>query len=273
MNVIGIKDSLVCELSKNDKIKGIAQTGDMNADLIPGYSDIDIFVLCTTIPTEAERKSVYIKYSTKYSECLMKVCNGGKWGYGDILIIDGIDVMFMYFTIEEMDQYLDEVLSGKHLDREGGFYPTGRLSSVESINILYESNAVWTSMKEKVKKHPIDLFEKLFYFHISKILDDEDLGRVILRKEVMFYHSVLESSLDHLLQALFAINFMYFPSRKRSEQYINDFKNKPDDCYVRLIHIVENSISCETIGKSVEELKNITSEISRIGHDIYKMIS
>ncbi|MDF2820623.1 MAG: hypothetical protein K0R15_1064 [Clostridiales bacterium] len=272
MNVIETKDKLVSELSQNNKIKGIGQTGDINADLIPGNSDIDMFVLCTTIPTEAERKSVYSNYSNEYSECLMNVCNGGIWGYGDILIIDGIDVMFMYFTTEEMEYYLDDVLNGKHLDREGGFYPTGRLSSVESINILYESNTEWTSLIEKVKKYPIDLFERLFDFHISNVLNDEDLGRVMLRKEVMFYHSVLENSLDHLLQALFAINFMYFPSRKRSEEYIKEFKNKPDDFYDRLLKIIENSISNNTIVISVEELKKITSEIAQIGNSIYRKL-
>jgi hypothetical protein len=141
---------------------------------------------------------------------MMNVCNGGIWGYGDILIIEGIDVMFMYFTMEEMDQYLEEVLQGKHLDREGGFYPTGRLSSVESIYILYENNSAWTSMIEKVKKPPVDLFQKLFNYHIQRVIDDEDLGRVLLRKEVMFYHSVLENSFDHLLQALFALNLHIF---------------------------------------------------------------
>ncbi len=81
-----------------------------------------MFVLCTTIPTATERERVYTKYSKEYSECLMNVCNGGIWGYGDILIIDGIDVMFMYFTIGEMEQYLDEVLHGKHSEREDGFF-------------------------------------------------------------------------------------------------------------------------------------------------------
>lgn len=270
MNVIEIKDKLVSELSQNNKIKGIGQTGDINAELIPGNSDIDMFVLCTSIPTEAERKSVYSNYANEYSECLMNVCNGGIWGYGDILIIDGIDVMFMYFTIKEMECYIDEVLNGEHLDREGGFYPTGRLSSVESINILYENDTEWTSLKEKVKKHPIDLFEKLFDFHISNVINDEDLGRVMLRKEVMFYHSVLENSLDHLLQALFAINFMYFPSRKRSEQYIKDFENKPNDCYERLLKIIENSITKNKIEISIEELKKITLELTQIGNFIYK---
>lgn len=269
MKVINTKDRLVNELAQNDKIKGIGQTGDINAPLIPGNSDIDLFVLCTLVPTVEERKQVYLKYSTEYSECLMNVCNGGTWGYGDILIMDGIDVMFMYFTIEEMEQYLDEVLQGKHLDRDGGFYPTGRLSSIENINILYESNAVWTTMREHVKQYPKDLFQKLYEYHIVNVIDDEDIGRVMLRKEVLFYHSVLENALDHLLQALFAINFTYFPSRKRSEQYIKEFKKKPEDCYDRILQMIETSVSSQRLDESVNELKNLTKEVERIGRVVF----
>ena len=266
MNVVEARDRLIHQLYQNNKILGIGQTGDINAPLIPGNSDIDMFVLCTTIPTEDERTLVYTNFSEVYSELRMNVCNGGIWGVGDILLINGIDVMFMYFTVEEMEHYLDEVLQGKHLDRAGGFYPTGRLSSVENINILYERDTAWTSLIEKVKLPSAELFRKLFDFHISHVLDEEDLGRVMLRKEVLFYQNVLENALDHLLQALFAMNSTYFPSRKRSEQYIMDFKNKPHDCYHRLLQIIEASISSDTIVKSVEDLKMLTSEISQIGN-------
>lgn len=48
----------------------------------------------------------------------------------------------------------------------------------------------------------------------------DNLSRLVLRKEVLFYHQVLEKSLDHLLQALYALNCTYFPSWKRKEEYI-----------------------------------------------------
>lgn len=76
MKVTDIKDRIARELSQCDKAKGIGQTGDIHAELIPGYSDIDIFVLCSTIPTENERKQIYSNCAAEYSECLMNVSNG-----------------------------------------------------------------------------------------------------------------------------------------------------------------------------------------------------
>lgn len=268
MDVLQVKDNLICEISKCKNVKGIAQTGDINAKLIPGQSDIDLFVLCTDIPAQKEREQIYSIFSEQYSECMMNVCNGGMWGYGDILIVEGIEVMPMYFTIGEMKAYLEETLAGKHLGMTGGFYPTGRLASVETINILYEEDYVWTDLKERVKRPTTELFEKLFQYHITRMLNDEDLGRVVLRKEVLFYHQVLENSLDHLLQALYALNHMYFPSRKRMEEYIRRFENKPENCYERLLEIIEMSVSCDTIEASVNGLKNLEREIRKIGfHD------
>lgn len=263
MNVMQTKDRLVGEISKCNEVKGIAQTGDINAILVPGKSDIDLFVLCTEIPEKKERERIYVSFAGEYSECTMNVCNGGMWGYGDILVIDEIEVMPMYFTVKEMKEYLEETLQGKHLGMTGGFYPTGRLSSVETIHILYEEDSVWSEMKAMVKKYPPELFHKLFQYHISRVLNEEDLGRAILRKEVLFYHQVLENSLDHLLQALYALNHTYFPSRKRIEGYIRKFENKPEHCYDRLLRILELAAYSDTIEESVKELELLAGEIEK----------
>jgi hypothetical protein len=264
MKAIEIKDKLVLDLSQLQEVKGIGQTGDINAKLVPGQSDIDLFVLCTSVPKEDVRKHIYSNYAVDYTGCQINASNGGIWGYGDILLIEGIDVMFMFFTIDAMRDYMEDVLRGDHLGKAGDFYPTGRLSSIENINILYEDNATWSSLKERAKTHPHELFEKLFKYHIKSVLDEEDLGRVLLRKEVMFYHQVLENALDHLLQALFALNNTYFPSRKRSEQYIESFMFKPTDCNERILRIMKDSIEPNSMEESVKELRAITMEIAKL---------
>lgn len=265
MTVFNFKENLVKILSECDKVKGIGQTGDINLKLIPGFSDIDLFVLCSVVPDDKERRELYSKVMPEAVESIMNVCSGGIWGYGDIFNINGIEVMPMYFTIEEMDKYISETLQGKHVGNEGRFYPTGRLASVDKINILYEEKSVWTDLKGKVRQYPRDLFYGLYKFHIERVIDDEDLGRAVLRKDVLFYHQVLESALDHLLQALFALNGTYFPSRKRNGEYIDSFIYKPEFLCDRLMDIIKKAALSETIGESVKELRNITVELLHIG--------
>lgn len=97
----------------------------------------------------------------------------------------------------------------------------------------------------------IELKEELWFENeISQVLDEEDLGRANLHHEVLFFHQVLENALDHLLQALYAVNYCYFPSRKRTMTAIDTFKLKLDSCNNRLRKMVLNGATEETIIRS-----------------------
>jgi len=259
------KYKLIKAISSCDKVLGIGQTGDINAPLVPGKSDIDMFVICTEVPSKEEREALYKDLEAYVSEISMNVANGGIWGYGDIFMCQGIDIMPMYFTIAEMKDYLEEVLTGKHLEREGRFYPIGRLASIETLNVLYEKDKAWSNIIARVREYPLELFKAWYGAQHWQILDEEDLGRSLLRKEVLFYHQVLEESIDHMLQALYAINRCYFPSRKRTAQAIATFEHKPADFTERLLDIVRTSVNEEDIEHSVYELKKLGKEVLELG--------
>lgn len=255
---------LTSVLSGCENILGIARTGDIHAPLLPGKSDIDLFVLCSTVPSLEDRKCLYKSLEGTFDSLSMEVCSGGVWGYGDIFISNGIDVMPMYFSAEEMRSYVEEVLSGLHLEKEGRFYPVGRLASIESIHVLYETDNTWSDTIRMVQKRPQPLFAKWYASEIRKVLDEEDLGRAELRHEVLFYHQVMEEFLDHFLQALYAKNNCYFPSRKRTEAALASFDKKPDQCYQRLLNIVKLAGDETTIDASIKELRAISEELKKL---------
>jgi len=264
MDVNAFKNDLVSVISNCKSVYGIGQTGDINAPFIPGKSDIDLFVICETVPSKEERMAMYQCLSGKYDRLDMEVCAGGIWGYGDIFLCDGIDVMPMYFTITEMRGYIEEVLAGKHLEKEGRFYPIGRLASIETLNVLYEIENSWSDLIARVKEHPKALFQSWYASEIWRVIDEEDLSRAALRHEVLFYHQVVEEFIDHFLQALYAKNNCYFPSRKRTEAAIASFQKKPTDCYRRLLKVVELGAREETIDESIMELRCLAEELKKI---------
>lgn len=264
MNVNDFKLKLVEEISNCDEILGIGQTGDINAPLIAGKSDIDLFIICKDVPASDRRLSLYKSLDGLYDKLEMEVCSGGVWGYGDIFYINGIDVMPMYFSVTNMQEYIDEILAGKHLEKEGSFYPIGRLASIETINVLWEKNSAWTNIINKVRTYPQDLFDKWYSSEVWQIIDEEDLGRAKLRHEVLFYHQVVEEFLDHFLQALYAKNRRYFPSRKRTESAIATFELKPQNCYERLLKIVNLGSNENTIDDSIEELQKLCKELKEL---------
>lgn len=259
------KKALCDAVSAENYILGIAQTGDIHAPLIPQNSDIDLFVLCRTVPDRKKREEIYSRFADDLGSVQMEVCNCEHWGIGDVFIVDGIDIMPMYFDIGAFYAYIEDLLSGKHLLREDRFYPIGRLASVESINILYEKEDAWTKLKDSVKHRPQELFEKWYAVQSALILDEEDLGRAKLRCDVLFYHQVLEEALDHFLQAMYALNDTYFPSRKRNAADIDRFARKPGNCLDRLQSIMEKSVKPNTIPESVRELYSLTDELKAFG--------
>lgn len=261
MNANEFRDRLTAMLAAYSDICGIGQTGDIGAPLIPGKSDIDLFIICERVPDQEERRSRYQPLMADCDSLQMAVADGGVWGYGDIFMCEGIDVMPMYFTRSEMEVYLREVLDGQHLDRDGRFYPIGRLASIESLNVLYEKDAAWTTLIDMVKVHPQALFSRWYASEIGQLIDEEDLGRAELRHEVLFYHQVAENFLDHFLQALYAKNNCYFPSRKRTEEAIASFRIKPENCFERLLRIIELGSKAETVSQSVSELRRIAEEL------------
>lgn len=132
-----------------------------------------MFIICKNVPDSDRRLSLYKSLDGLYDKLEMEVCSGGVWGYGDIFYINGIDVMQMYFSVTNMQEYIDEFL-------------------------------------------------------------------------------------DHFLQALYAKNRRYFPSRKRTESAIAAFERKPQNCYERLLKVVNLGSNENTIDDSVEELRYLT---------------
>jgi len=240
------------------------------AALKAGESDVDIFLLGDKIPGYEERKAVYDTNSTLFQQCIMNVCEGGDWGTGDTFIIDGVETMLMYFCIDEANQYVDEILEGNHLDSIKGFYPVGRCSTLKNINVIYDESGVFGSLKEKLSTYPDELKKKMLDFHMSRIKDEEDFGRALLRKDVLFYHQVLEAAIDHYLQALYAANETFFPSRKRTKQYIEAFKLKPENCYRRLLEVIKSGSNPDGIAESYHEWCKLVDDLQGIWRSLPK---
>ena len=267
MKTIELRDQLTRLLSGIPEIVGIGQTGDIHAPLVPGKSDIDLFVICRLVPDSSERSRLYAQLEPWTDSLEMEVSRGGIWGHGDVFLSGGIDVMPMYFTEAEMRLYLEEVLSGRHPGKEGRFYPVGRLASIESLNVLWERDGAWTNMIRRVKEHPEAFFRMWYRNEAACILDEEDLGRAELRCEVLFFHQVVEEFMDHFLQALYALNRRYFPSRKRTEEAIAQFSLKPENCCMRMKRILTLAACADTVPKAVTEIRKLGTELLEIPFD------
>jgi hypothetical protein len=243
---------LLGRLAGEPAVKAVARCGKDKPLPEAGESDIDIFVYCSDVPGIAARKAFYDVFGEALEDCSYRAVCGGRWGDGDCLVISGVETWVMYVTLLEAEAEADAILHGPYEGRtKGGFYPTGRLAMLLDFDVLYDDGFL-SGLRQKAAAFPRELEEKLLQFHTRALSDEEDLARAVLKKDVLFYHFALESALDHFLIPLFALNGVYFPSRKRNIEAIGRFLVKPEGCEKLLLDAVVYGSRQETLGLSLE---------------------
>jgi len=244
--------SLINSVSHVDNVLAIGKTGG-EALPLHNESDIDVFVFCNQIPSADVRQAALSELGFAAAEIKISEIADRFWGVCDYITIDTAEICLMYFIISEMDAEIKSILSGERPGREGGyFYPTGRCATFLSMHILHDKNGYIADMKEKLGAYPPSLSKKLYSHHILEINDNEDFERAVQRGDVLFYHATLERAIDHYLQALFALNKCFFPSRKRTFSLVEGFKHKPINFEARLLNVIELGAKAETLSKSYE---------------------
>ncbi|MBP7401241.1 MAG: DUF4037 domain-containing protein [Clostridia bacterium] len=224
--------------------------------------DIDLFVYGETIPGAKERQALMDRLSDVLEDVRIGAIQGGVWGIGDFACIGGVETCVMYFTTAETRAELDGILAGRHPDRDaGGFFPTGRCAMYRSIRILHDRTGYLARLRESVRIYPETLAEKLTQYHLDRLADPEDLERGVARRDPLFYHHALDRALDHFLQALFAMNRCFFPSRKRSLAIMESFHVKPNKCAERLLAVVADGGLPDGIRTSFDGFQELSGEL------------
>ena len=84
----------------------------------PGEGDVDMMVYCAAVPPASERKALYTGEIPLFS--------GTRWGEGDRVMLEGVEVYVMYFTMDQAREDIATIQSGERIPWEsGGFYITG----------------------------------------------------------------------------------------------------------------------------------------------------
>lgn len=260
-----ILESLITGISKMEEVQAIGVSGSKAPLPKAGEGDIDIFIYCDMIPEAFMRKDIINKLSDIVPECRINTLQGGHWGVGDFVLINGVETWLMYFTVNDTKEDIESILNGSRPDKQDNYYyPIGRCAMLKDINVLYDKNDFLHSLKKDLHVYPDKLAGILIQYHLGGLEDIEDLERAVSRKDVLFYHFALEIALDHFLQALFALNRVYFPSRKRNIELIGGFSQKPENCSERLLEIVRLGGCSGSIDLSYESWRDLVNELKEI---------
>lgn len=253
--------SLVGALSRLDCVRAIGKTGGA-ALPTDGFSDIDLFVFCEWLPTREERTAVYIALSGSCSVAKFGETEHPHWGLVDSLLFGEQEVYPMFFSKDAFADSIRSILRGERIEREANyFYPTGRCASILGMHTLFDPDAFLAKLKQVCEQYPYSLRSAILNAMLPKLDDEEDFQRAIRRGDVLFFHSTLDLALDAFLQALFALNSVFFPSRKRSLEKVTSFRIKPRDCEERLLRVVEMSSKPNTLSDAHDVWQQLCAEL------------
>lgn len=128
---------------------------------------------------------------------------GGHWGIGDFMRINGVETWLMYFSQKETISEIESILNGDYPDKiDNYYYPVGRCAMLKDIRILFDKDNFLSSLKEKLSQYPNTLAEMIMQYHLSELEDTEDLERAVNRKDVLFYHFAIDIAIDHFLRGI-----------------------------------------------------------------------
>ncbi len=255
-------DKLVHALVGHNSIRAIGSSAGGRPFPEPGAGDIDLFLYCADIPSVKERQGLLAALGVEAKPFEVGKLTGGHWGQGDCLSLAGVETWLLYFTIAEARAELEAVLGGRHLGRlDSYYYPIGRCAMWKAMRVLYDPDGILQSFKGCLAEYPPQLRSAVVRHHLEALDDAEDLERAVGRKDVFFFHFALDLALDHFLQALFALNEEYFPSRKRSEAYLHGFKLKPEECEQRLRQVIVFGGNAETLEQSYELWRSLVQDL------------
>ena len=223
-----------------------------------GAGDIDIFVYCTEIPTGTRRFETMSKFHGDINQISVGCLESVHWGKADRCMIAGVETWFLYFTIEEAQTELEDILNLKYPWRiDNYYYPLGRLAMWRTMRVLYDPDEIINSYKSRLKEYPAHLATAIINQHREALADVEDLERAVQREDILFFHFALDLALDHFLQILFALNQTYFPSRKRSDENIRVFHTKPINCEQRLHRVIALGGESKTMKEAFAEWRDL----------------
>ena len=138
---------------------------------------------------------------------------------------------------------------------------------LQAMESLYDPDGLFQDVSAVIKEYPAELMAAQLAYHLPRMHDEEDFRRAVDRQDVFFYHFVLDLALDHFLQALFALNRTYFPSRKRSLEQIAEFRVKPIHCEDMLLRAIELGGKPGSVADSYQIWKALTTELSALAQE------
>jgi hypothetical protein len=242
--------------------------------------DIGLYYrVATPLDTEAVR-AVAESVNDTPSPTVTPIGGWGRWVNGGAWMeIGGLHTDFLYRDLDFVAEIVDEVLTGQST-RENrsdfwqqapyGFHPQIYCAEIRSCLPLYDPEGVLPSLKEKVAIYP----EAGKRQSISGWLWGAGFTLVQVKKaaergDAYLVAGYLTRACTEMIQALYALNEVWFMNDKYVYREIAEFRICPPDFMARVDAICGGPLTPADLNRRVDEARALLAALLALAGDLY----
>jgi hypothetical protein len=245
-------------------VSAVLVFGSVATGQVDERSDVDMFVICTSIPKRTTRQKLLLPLSQNWqfdhpsaNELFPKIDEYG--------VIENISVTLHYQKIAWIQSVLEQIIeAGVITTRQLPFRPYTLAGLLQRSWHLSDKDALVKGWREQLANYPLMLKENIIgYFRPILIEQVEELvsnaERGIGRSVFIFN---LNWAIDACISILYAINEVYDPADRRAEYTIWPHLDiAPKKFCMRLGNIMEGPFDRATAIVKAREFKQLAKEV------------
>jgi hypothetical protein len=248
-------------------VESILLIGSRATSFYDEQSDYDLYIIYSGTKPLVDDKKFFMKidgicnFETKPED---NVWNDEWIQSGETFSLNNIKVDSGYQSLNFLKSVVEGVVTDGQISMEiMKFRPYTIPGLIEKSRILYDKNGELTRLRQKVRPYPGKLKKQLIGQGIEIVSESlEDMNDYCNRgigNNAFLFHLWRVS--DGICQILYALNEIYDPSTKRTEEHFELLKKKPVGFRMRFDKILEGPFNKENRHVIVNQLKILYADV------------
>jgi hypothetical protein len=251
----------------------IALGGSLAKNLGDSLSDIDYYLFADAQSSEAVRKALVEDKLGK--DCGLFLDDGidNAWGGVTEFNYEGYRVETSLRSIKTIAGTLGDCMEGNFeiiptVWNPNDFYSYVLLSDIYTAKILYDPDNILKAWQADLAVYPPALKKEIILKHSAHAkfwIGNFHFQSAIKRKDLLYVTGIVQDTIHHLCQVLYAVNGIYYPGDKKNIKTVGGMKTVPAGFVENAEKLLKNATEAtdldERLGKLVESVTGLDSVI------------
>ncbi len=212
----------------NPKTKAVMVTGSVAEGLCDEYSDCDVMLYYSELPSEDE---LTIARQQNQVELIGILGNRQEGAFGESFLVNGVECQFAHATITQWEKEISSIL--EEFDVQS---PIIKAMSGTLVGIPLYGETLIQQWKARVANYPDGLAQTMVKHYLRFVAIWGMQSKLAKRDTTLWYYQILVESAQNILGVLSGLNRLYYSTFqfKRMGRFVEQMKISPLNLASRL---------------------------------------